>query len=203
MSVDEALNILLSSRANELDFEYDKNKRCLKKVYKNLDFVLDFYSNKWDKAGKSIDVNVGFHIYNRDYGKLPTDSVVAYKMYKPDNKEWYDITTKEKLEGVIKELNIILKDEVLSLYKRFENNYIGAVEYLFGEKFDEFNVYLDFVQDNLGKDKIINKAHEIYSSLSDIMIVQIAEYKKGVRNKIWMLNRNNIKYIVDNGIIEK
>ena len=35
------------------------------------------------------------------------------------------------------------------------------------------------------------------------MIVQIAEYKKGVRNKIWMLNRNNIKYIVDNGIIEK
>lgn len=95
-----------------------------------------------------------------------------------------------------------LKEEIGNLYFRFENNYIEAIEYLFKEKFDEFNVYLDFIADNLGKDRILDKSKEIYTNLSDDMITQIDEYKKGARNKTWMLNRNNIKYIVDNDLIK-
>lgn len=201
MSIDEALTFLLSSIANELDFEYYKSKKCLKKTVKNLEFVLEFYSNKWNKSGESIEVNVGFHIYNKDYGKLPVETVIASKMYKPKDKEWYDITTKEKLDKVIVELSSNLKEEVKNLYIRFKDNYTAAIEYLFNEKFSDFNVYLDFIADNLGKDKILDKAKEIYANLSDDMIVQIDEYKKGIRNKKWMLNRNNIKYIVDNGLI--
>ena len=30
---------------------------------------------------------------------------------------------------------------------------------------------------------------------------QIADYKKGVKNKSWMLNRSNMRFIVDNGYI--
>ena len=132
---------------------------------------------------------------------MPVETVIAYKMYKPKDKEWYDITTKEKLDKVIVELCSDLKEEIKNLYLRFEDNYIDAVEYLFNEKFSEFNVYLDFVADNLGKDRILDKVKEIYFNLSDDMIAQINEYKKGVRNKKWMLNRNNIKYIVDNDLI--
>lgn len=201
MSVDEALTFLLSSIANELDFEYYKSKKKLKKKVKNLEFVLDLYSNKWNKSGECIEVNVGFHIYNKDYGKLPVESVIASKMYKPKDKEWYDITTKEKLDKVIVELSSNLKEEIENLYLRFEDNYIETVEYLFNEKFDDFNVYLDFIVDNLGEDRILDKVKEIYFNLSDDMIAQINEYKKGVRNKTWMLNRNNIKYIVDNNLI--
>ena len=201
ISIDEALTFLLYSIANELDFKYYESKKYLKKTVKNLEFVLDFYSNKWNKAGESIEVNVGFHIYNKYYGKLPVETVIAYKMYKPKDKEWYDITTKEKLDKVIVELCSDLKEEIKNLYLRFEDNYIDAVEYLFNEKFSEFNVYLDFVADNLGKDRILDKVKEIYFNLSDDMIAQINEYKKGVRNKKWMLNRNNIKYIVDNDLI--
>lgn len=201
MSVDEALTSLLSSIADELDFEYYKSKKNLKKKVKNLEFVLEFYSNKWNKSGESIEVNVGFHIYNKDYGKLPVETVIASKMYKPKDKEWYDITTKEKLDKVIVELSSNLKEEVKNLYIRFKDNYTAAIGYLFNEKFSDFNVYLDFIADNLGKDKILDKAKEIYANLSDDMIVQIDEYKKGIRNKKWMLNRNNIKYIVDNGLI--
>jgi len=32
---------------------------------------------------------------------------------------------------------------------------------------------------------------------------QIDDYKKGIRNKTWMLNRNNIRYIVDNDVIDQ
>lgn len=201
MSIDEALTFLFSSIAKELDFEYYKSNKCLKKAFKNLNFVLNFYSNKWNKAGESIEINVGFSIYNKEYGKLPAESVIASKMYKPKDKEWYDVTTKEKLDKVISSLGNNLKEEIGNLYFRFENNYIEAVEYLFKEKFNEFNVYLDFVADNLGKDRILDKAKEIYTNLSDDILVQIDEYKKGVRNKTWMLNRNNIKYIVDNNLI--
>ncbi len=201
MSIDDALSSLMLSIGKELDFEYYKSRRCLKKTIKDLTFVLDFYTCKWNKIGDKIETNVGFHIYNKDYGKLPVESVIASKMYKPKDKEWYDITSEEKLDEVIDELSNVLKQEIGNLYLRFENNYIDAIEYLFNEKFNEFNVYLDFIADNLGKDRTLNKAKEIYFNLSDDMIAQINEYKKGVRNKTWMLNRNNIKYIVDNNLI--
>ena len=66
MSIDDAITSLLPPIAKELDFKYYKSKRCLKKKVKNLEFVLDLYSNKWNKSEESIEVNVGFHIYNKD-----------------------------------------------------------------------------------------------------------------------------------------
>lgn len=197
MQIEEALSFLLSSLADELGYKYYKSKRCLKKTVKNLEFVLDFYSNKWNKSGESIEVNAGFHIYNKKYGKSPAESVIASKMYKPDDKEWYDISSQEKLDEVTDELCNVLREEIGDLYLRFEENYTAAVEYLFNDKFSEFNVYLDFIADNLGTDKIMVKANEIYTNLSDDMLAQIDDYKKGIKNKKWMLNRNNIKYIVD------
>lgn len=201
LSIEDAETILLSSIANELGFQYYKSKKRLKKTVKDLVFVLDFYSCKWNKAGYKVEVNAGFHIYNKKYGKIPIDSVIASKMYKPKDKEWYDITTEEKLEKVIIELIDIFKVEIQSLYLRFERNYIEAVEYLFEEKFDEFNVYLDFVADTLGKDAILHKVKQISSNFTDDIKAQIYEYRKGIRNKKWMLNRSNIKYIVDNNLI--
>ena len=203
MSIDDAITSLLLPIAKELDFKYYKSKRCLKKKVKNLEFVLDLYSNKWNKSEESIEVNVGFHIYNKDYGKLPVESVVASKMYKPKDKEWYDITSEEKLGEVIDELSSVLKEEIGDLYLRFEDNYPAAIEYLLNKKFSDFNVYLDFIADNLGKDIISDRVKEIYSNLSDDMLSQIDDYKKGIRNKTWMLNRNNIRYIVDNDLIDQ
>lgn len=200
LSIENAENTLLSAIANELGFQYLKSKKSLKKVIKDLVFVIDFYMCKWNKAGDKIEVNAGFHIYNKKYGKLPAESVVASKMYKPKDKEWYDITSKEKLSEVIKELSNTLKDEVLSLFLRFEKDYAEAVEFLLSEKFEEFNVYLDFVAGTLGKYAILQQAEQISSVFSDDIRAQIEEYRKGVRNKKWMLNRSNIKYIVDNNL---
>lgn len=200
LSIEDAESTLLSAIANELGFQYLKSKKSLKKVIKDLVFVIDFYMCKWNKVGDKIEVNAGFHIYNKKYGKLPAESVVASKMYKPRDKEWYDITSEEKLSEVIKELSNTLKDEVLGLFLRFEKDYDEAVEFLLREKFEEFNVYLDFVADTLGEYTILQQAEQISSVFSDDIRVQIEEYRKGVRNKKWMLNRSNIKYIVDNNL---
>ncbi|MCR5599334.1 MAG: hypothetical protein K6G33_01120 [Ruminococcus sp.] len=201
LTINDAETTLISSLANELDFKYLKSQKCLKKTVKKLDFILNFYSCKWNKVGDRIEVNVGFHIYNKNYGKIPVDSVVASKMIKPKDKEWFDITTEEKLNEVFAELRKVLNVEIKSLCSMFEKNYNEAVEYLFNEKFDEFNVHLDYIADTLGKDIIQNKVKQISDSFSADIINQIEEYKNGARNKMWMLNRNNIKYIVDNNYI--
>lgn len=200
LSIEEAESTLLSTIASELGFQYLKSKRSLKKVMKDLVFTIDFYLCKWNKAGDKIEINAGFHIFYKKYGKLPAESVVASKMYKPQDKEWYDITSKEKLNEVIKVLNKSFKDEVLGLYLRFEENYVGAIEYLLNDKFEEFNVYLDFIVDTLGREAVLKKANQISTGFSDEIREQITEYKKGIRNKKWMLNRSNIKYIVDNNL---
>lgn len=200
LSIEEAETALLSAISNELDFQYLKSKKCLKKVMKDLVFTIDFYMCKWNKAGDKIEVNAGFHIFYKKYGKLPAESVVASKMYKPEDKEWFDITSRDKLNGVIIVLSEIFRDEVLDIYNRFEENFVEAVKFLLNDKFEEFNVYLDFIVDALGRDAILEKASQISNAFSDEVREQITEYKKGIRNKKWMLNRSNIKYIVDNGL---
>ena len=57
-----------------------------------------------------------------------------------------------------------------------------------------------FVADNLGKEIIKDKAQQMYDALSDEEKEQVVQYQNGVRNKSWMLNRCNLKYIVDNNI---
>lgn len=200
LSIEEAETTLLSAIAEELDFQYLKSKKCLKKVMKDLVFTIDFYKCKWNKAGDKIEVNAGFHIFYKKYGKLPVESVVASKMYKPEDKEWFDITSRDKLNAVIKVLSESFKDEVLDIYHRFEENYVEAVKFLLDNKFNEFNIYLDFVADALGREAILKKANQISDGFSDEIREQIIEYKKGSRNKKWMLNRSNIKYIVDNDL---
>ena len=200
LSIEEAETALLSAIANELNFQYLKSKKCLKKVMKDLVFTIDFYMCKWNKAGDKIEVNAGFHIFCKKYGKLPAESVVASKMYKPEDKEWFDITSRDKLNYVIKVLSESFKDEVLDIYHRFEENYVEAVKFLLDDKFEEFNVYLDFIVDALGRDTILEKASQISNAFSDEVREQITEYKKSIRNKKWMLNRSNIRYIVDNDL---
>lgn len=84
------------------------------------------------------------------------------------------------------------------LVSRFEDDYSRAIEYLLLDGFEKYNVHLDFIADHLGQAVIRDKAQQIYDELSDELKEQVAQYQNGARNKTWMLNRCNLKYIVDN-----
>lgn len=73
---------------------------------------------------------------------------------------------------------------------------------MFREHFVEYDVHLDYIADKLGKDAIRQKAQQIYDELSDEMKRQVSEYKNGICNKAWTINRCNLKYIIDNELIE-
>ena len=114
---------------------------------------------------------------------------------------WQSLS-EEKLLATFDELNRKIQQTAGSLCAQFEQDYLRGVESLFREHFDEYRVYLDFIADKLGMSPAIReKAQEIYDSLSDDMRQQVLAYQNGARNSFWMINRSNLKYIVDNDLI--
>ena len=201
-TVDEALEILFKRLESEIGWKYLKSQRMLKKTLKNLVFEINFYTSKWNESHKNIEVNAEFRLVNKDYGKLPSNvnNIVAWMAYQPDTY-WYDITTEEKLNDTFSELNNRIQSTAVKLFSEFEKDPVAATKILFENYFDECSVSIDFVADMLGVDTIKEKAKEIYDNLSDEMKEQVVEYKNGIRNKTWMINRGNLKYIIDENLI--
>ena len=201
LTVADVQNKLYETLAKAINFKYIKSSKCLKKTLKDLVFEIDFYSSKWNESGVSVEINAGFRLSYKPYGELPVDNVIASIMYRPEDGQWYDITTEEKLKHTYVELEERFKTTVVDLYNRFEGDYKSAVEFMFYKVFDEYNVQLDFIVDNLGDEAVSDKAENIYAALSEEMKQQVVEYKNGAKNKAWMLNRGNLKYIIDKGFV--
>ena len=182
-------------------FKYLKSG-VLKKTVKDIVFEINFFTSKWNASGQSIEINADLRVVYKKYGKLPVDNVVASVSYNPADGYWYDISTESKLLETRNILEQRLRETALDLVNRFECDYTSAIQYLFLEGFEKYNVHLDFVADNLGQEIIKNKAQQMYDGLSDEEKEQVIQYQNGARNKSWMLNRCNLKYIVDNNIFQ-
>ena len=69
------------------------------------------------------------------------------------------------------------------------------------EKVNEYNVFFDFLIDVLGEERVMYRVNEFVEQLNESDMQQIADYKEGVKNKTWMLNRSNMRFVVENGYI--
>lgn len=206
-SVEEATQTLFLSLSEATGWKYLKSRHCLKKTVKDLVFEIDFFTSKWNLSHQRVEVNAEFRLWCKNYGKLPVNNVIASMSYHPelyhsDGGYWYDISTEEKLYSAFQDLNNRIQNTAVSLCTQFENDYLAATKSLFREHFDEYNVHLDFIADKLGISAVQEKAQEIYDSISGEMRQQVLEYKNGARNKAWMINRGNLKYIIDNDLIK-
>lgn len=205
-SVEEATEKLFMRLSEATGWKYLKSKRCLKKTVKDLVFEIDFFLSKWNVSHQRVEVSAEFRLWCKRYGKLPVDNVIAMMSYRPKQHPngvyWYDISTEEKLLFAFEDLNRRIQQTACSLCAQFEQDYSGAVESLLWDHFDEYHVYLDFIAEQPGMlPAIREKAQEIYDSLSDEMRRQVLAYQNGARNSFWMINRSNLKYIVDNHLI--
>lgn len=208
-SVEEATQTLFVSLSEATGWKYLRSQRCLKRTVKDLVFEIDFFSSKWNLSHQHVEVNAEFRLWCKSYGKLSVNvnniiATISYhpELYHSNGGYWYDISTEEKLHSTFDDLNNRIQNTAVSLCTQFENDYLAATESLFREHLDEYNVHLDFIADQLGITMIQEKAQEIYDSLSDEMRRQASEYKNGARNKAWMINRNNLKYVIDQDLIK-
>ncbi len=202
-SVEEATQKFFIKLSEATGWKYLKSRQCMKKTVKDLVFEIDFFLSKWNLSHQRVEVSAEFRLWCKSYGKLPVNNVIAMMPFcTSDGEAWYDISTGEKLLSAFDELNRRIQQSAGSLCVQFEQDYLGAVESLFRDHFDEYHVYLDFIADKLGMSSAIReKAREIYDSLSDDMRRQVLAYQNGARNSSWMLNRSNLKYIVDHNLI--
>lgn len=201
-SIDEAIEKLLTSLSEAIGWKYLKSQRCLKKAVGDLVFEIDFYSSKWNLSHERVEVNAGFSMWNKSYDKkLSVNSVTASMMYTAKDGGRYDISTEDKLGKVFDELKERFGKTAIYLADMFERDRTEAAKKLLDEHFYEYNAHFDLLADILGTDAIKNKAQEFYDRLSADEKQQAVDYINGSRNKQWMLNRSNLRYIIDNGII--
>lgn len=202
LNIEDAKRRLVSELALVTGFKYLKSG-ILKKSIKDIVFEIYFFSSKWNVSGQRIEINAELRLTYKKYGKLPSsiNNVVAFMEYHPMEGHWYDISTESKLFETKNILEQRFRESAMDLADRFEKDYNAAIQYLFFEGFEKYNVYLDFIADNLGKAVVKEKAQQIYEELSDEVKEQVVQYQNGARNKGWMLNRCNLKYIVDNNML--
>lgn len=196
-TVEEATEKIFTKLTDSTGWKFLKSQRSLKKTFTDLNFEILFFSSKWNASGQNVEINAEFRVSYKKFGKLPVDNIIAQVSYQPEGAYWYDISTEEKLSAVYEELNDRIQSTAVKLYNEFELDYKTATEKLLNEYFDEYNVRLDFIAEILGKDAVLEKAQKIYDGLSDEMKLEVKEYIKGDRSKKWMINRNNLKYIID------
>ena len=180
-------------------FKYLKSQRALKQTIGSMVFEVSFYSSKWNLWPESIQINAAMWVSYKKYGVGPrAANTIASKSIQAENDYWFDITTAEKYEEVLALFVRELNSTAVDLADRFRKDPELAAKYLLDEKFYEYRVALDFLEDILGADAIQYRITEMVEALSDDERQQIMDYKNGARNKTWMLNRCNLRYIADN-----
>jgi hypothetical protein len=199
-TVEEATEKIFTKLTESTGWKFLKSQRSLKKTLKDLNFEILFFSSKWNTSGQSVEINAEFRVSYKKFGKLPVENIIAQVIYQPKDAYWYDISTEEKLSAVYEELNDRIQCTAVNLYNEFEKDYKTAAEKLLNEYFDEYNVHLDFIAEVLGQNAVQEKAQKIYDELSAEMKLEVKDYMSGDRSKKWMINRNNLKYIIDNGL---
>lgn len=201
LSAEEAKTKLYGGLAEATGWNYLKSRNCLKKTVQDLVFEILFFSSKWNTSDQIVDINAEFVFWCKAYGKsYNINTFVGSMSYHPKKQYWYDISTQKKLEKTLKELTARISETAVDLSCRFENDYMGTVRALLNPEFDSYNIQLDFIADKLGAAAVKNKAQEIYDHSSDEEKQQLEDYKNGIRNKAWMLNRCNLKYIADHDL---
>lgn len=151
LNVAEAKTRLIQELSEITGFKYLKSG-VLKKTVKDIVFEIYFFSSKWNESGQSIEINAELRLIYKTYGKLPVDNVVASMSYQPENGYWYDISTESRLLETRNILEKRFQETAMDLVHRFENNYHSAVQYLFFEGFEKYDVHeIDVDVDSKGK----------------------------------------------------
>lgn len=199
--VNDTISLFISKLSEATGYKYLKSSRSLKKSIGQIVFEVLFFSSKWNDDN-SIEINADFRVSYKKYGAASTiHSIVASKSFQHNKEYWYDISNENKFEEILKYFEKELQTTAVDLSDRFDKDFKAACQYLLEEKFNEYNVFLDFLIDVLGEEKVMYRVNEFIEQLTESDKQQIADYKNGAKNKAWMLNRSNMRFVADNGYL--
>lgn len=204
LSVKEAVDDLLKQISERIGWEMVKSQRCIKKTVGDLVFQINVYSSKWNRSYENIEIQCECQLWCKKFDQiLNNKSQVGYYKFAADNAEWWAITDSDDLSNTINNLCKQIEETILPLSKQFETNFIEGVKALaIKDIYSQYNVRLEFIDVYAGREYVKEIAKNYYESLSEIIKQDIIRYKQGAKDKAWMINPSNLKYIVDKNILE-
>ena len=199
--VNETISLFISKLSEATGYKYLKSSRSLKKTIGQMVFEVLFFSSKWNDDN-NIEINADFRVSYKKIGAPSTiNGIVACKSFRSEKDYWYDISSEDKFDEILDYFKMELQRTAVDLSDRFDKDFKDACRYLLEEKFYEYDVFFDFLIDVLGEEEVMYQVNDFIEQLSESDRQQIVEYKKGARDKAWMLNRSNMQFIADNGYI--
>lgn len=203
LSVEEATGCLYAYLAKITGWKFLKSAKSLKKVVNDLVFEIHFYASKWNLSYAHVEIQCELQMWSKKLGqKSDVHSQVGYYQFQPPDGTWWDISNDSNLLKTKKELEKKIIKYAVDLSNKFESDYLEAIrELLVGKEFDEYHVRLEFLALTLENDAIVEKAKEIYGALDDNLRQQVKDYQGGDRSRAWMINPSNLRYIVDNELM--
>ena len=199
--VNDTISLFISKLSEATGYKYLKSSGSLKKMIGQMVFEVLFFSSKYNDDN-NIEINADFRVSYKKYGAASTiHSIVASKSFQNNEEYWYDISNESKFDEILKYFETELQTTVVDLSDRFDKDFKAACQYLLEEKFNEYHVFFDFLVDVLGEEKVMYRVNEFMDQLSESDKQQIANYKKGAKDKPWMINRSNMRFVADNGYL--
>lgn len=203
LSVEEAMEGLCRYLSEQTGWKYLKSRRCLKKSVEDLVFEIHFRSSKWNLSYQRVEIDCELRFWTKKIDKTyNTHSSVGFYKFDPPTGVWWDISTESRLAETCEKLKTAIMTYAVGLCREFEDNYVEATKKLMSDAiFEAYHIRLSFIASQLGNEYIAERAKRIYDSLNDNLRQQVNDYKQGDRSNMWMINPNNLKYIVDNGLV--
>jgi len=204
LSVEEAFERLLQQISERIGWKPEKSRRCIKKTIGDLVFQINFYSSKWNKSHEKIEIQCECQLWCKKFDKIfNVKSQVGHYQFVDDHAIWWVVTTRNDLSKTIENLCKQIEETVLILSRQFETDFTEAVKTLANKDiYNKYSVRLEFIDIYAGREYAKGIAKDYYDSLSEIMKQDVIRYKQGAKDKAWMINPSNLKYIVDNNILE-
>lgn len=204
LSVEDATSRLYNALSTYTGWNFLKSQRCLKKTIGDLVFQINFFTSKWNVSFERVEVQCECQMWCKKFDKtLNVKSQIGYYQFNPLNAEWYDISDERKLTIAIEQISKHLDKTVLPLCKAFEEDFTYAAIQLAEENnFKKYHIRLQFLDVYAGREYVYKLAQDYVDSLSDVMKQDMVKYKQGDRSKSWMINPSNLKYIIDNDLLD-
>lgn len=205
LSVEDATSRLYNALAIYTGWKFLKSQRCLKKTIGDLVFQIDFFTSKWNTSYERVEVQCECQMWCKKFDKeLNVNSQIGYYPLNPSNVVWHDISDEQKLSDVIAQISERLNETIMPLSKAFEEDFTSAATQLAEEhNFQKYHIRLQFLDVYVGRQYIYKLARNYVDSLSDVMKQDMLKYKQGDRSKSWMINPSNLKYIIDNDLLDE
>ncbi len=189
----EYIDAFIAEVNEEIQWNYLKSSKTLKKKIGDVVFEIDFYSSKYNGMDAQIELRSECRVWC-NYG------MIAILPFLENWDYWWDITNSSKRQQVKKSLLAEIEKKVLSVVSVMQEDFVkGVMAIVTRNSFDRFSSSLQFIDEYVGREQAIELAKSYVDKFSSVDWMRAKSYLNGTDD---LCNEHNLKYLIDNQLAE-